>query len=96
MDLASLVNRVNDLLNEVERFRVGELDHVGGIKHFICKMADGFWHGCREEKVLSLSWEVLENLANSDQKSHVEHVISFIQDQRVKLFDLYLAALEQI
>ncbi len=91
------------LLDGIERV----FDGLGGLgvcqlgnqwvdEDLVCQLAEILWHRRGEQQVLPFFRQVGYDPPDIRQKSHVEHVISFIEDQRVNLSDLYLAALEQI
>ncbi len=80
-----LRHRVEGMTNGFRRGGGADLNGHGIMQHLMGQMTDLLRHGRRKEQRLTLLGQMLENASNVGEKSHIEHLISFIENQHVKL-----------
>ena len=78
-------------------YRVIDLDDEGIDQHLLGKSSNLAWHRCCKQQVLALfSGGAPGCVLMSGRKSHVKHVIRFIQDERVDSRKIHISLAEQI
>ncbi len=82
LPLALAVDRVDDLLNELRRgVPLGDLDLGGAVENPIGQASDVVREGGREQQVLSIRRQALQDPADVADEAHVEHAIRLVQDE---------------
>lgn len=95
-ELSRLLNGIERVLDGLGRLGMGQLGDQGVDQDLVRQLAEIFRHRRGEQQVLAFVREPGNDSSDVREKSHVEHMIRFIQDQRVDFFDIHLAALEEV
>mgnify|MGYP003960064077 FL=1 len=96
LGLALLHDRVKSMLDGAGRYRVIDLDDEGIDQHLLGKSSNLAWHRCSKQQVLALFLEVPQDAFDVGKKSHVKHVVRFIQDESVDSGKIHISLAEQI
>jgi hypothetical protein len=87
--LVALGNEANLLVNPLDGggFR-GHLDLHRIVQEGPGQLHDGRRHGGRKEQVLTLLWQVLEDLPDVVNKAHVEHTIGLVENEELHCIEV--------
>jgi hypothetical protein len=94
--LAPFRNRVESVLDSLDRCRVAEIHDVRLVEDPIGQLPDRLRHGRREEEILSILRQSPQDPLDVGQEAHVEHVIRLVEDQGLDLGEVEMALLKQV
>ncbi len=81
--LAFAVDRVDALLDRLGGgVAARDFDQRGLIQQAVCQRADVVRERCREQQVLALGRQDVEDLADVVDEAHVQHAVGFVQHQQ--------------
>lgn len=79
--LPVLAHRKERVLDRVRRRASRDLHHVGVVEHVVGQVADLLGHRRREQQVLPVLGQRLQDAADVGQEAHVEHVVGLVEHE---------------
>ena len=73
----------------------GNRDELRRVEDLACQLFDGIGHRSTEKQCLAISGQIGKDLFNIVQKSHIEHLVRFVQDYEAWI-ELHFAAFKKI
>src|SRR5688572_17400386 len=83
------------LNNTCRRFADGDIYLLGISGDLVCQGTYLGRHCCREHNRLSFLRKVIDDGPDVIKKSHVQHPVSFIEDQMLEMFKIYVTSLQK-
>jgi len=93
---AALWDRVERMIDSLRRSDCFEFDDMGSIQNATGKVPNRSRHRRREQEVLSVLGQSRKDPLDVGQESHVEHVIGFVEHERLDLRKIQLSLLQQV